>query len=239
MKNHDECDVLIIGAGATGALAATVLAKAGLDVVCLEQGGWVEPNDHPHYSSDWTWQRRTNWSPDVNKRRRPDDYPVETNSSQVLMWNGVGGSTNVYGAIWPRYRPSDFRKGDEHGLQPNWPISYEELAPFYEQADRLIGTSGLAGDPAMPPRDPCPTGPLPFTKAAERLAKTFDHLGWHWWPAEAAVISENYDGRPACNGCGICNGCPRGSMSKFSLSVWPKALDGRRDAAPLCAGRED
>jgi 2-methyl-1,2-propanediol dehydrogenase len=224
MKSHDECDVLIIGAGATGALAAVVLAEAGLDVVCLEQGGWVEPNDHPHYSSDWTWQRKTNWSPDVNKRHHPDDYPVETNSSQVLMWNGVGGSTNVYGAIWPRYRPSDFRKGDEHGLQPNWPITYEDLAPFYEQADRLIGTSGLAGDLAMPPREPCPTGPLPFTKAAERLAASFDRLGWHWWPAEAAVISENYDGRPGCNGCGICNGCPRGSMSKFSLSVWPKAL---------------
>ena len=76
----------------------------------------------------------------------------------------------------------------------------------------------------MPPREPCPTGPLPFTKAAERLAMSFDRLGWHWWPAEAAVISENYDGRPGCNGCGICNGCPRGSMSKFSLSVWPKAL---------------
>ncbi len=140
------------------------------------------------------------------------------------MWNGVGGSTNVYGAIWPRFRPSDFRKGDEHGLQPNWPISYEDLAPFYEKADRLIGTSGLAGDLAMPPRDPCPTGPLPFTRAAGRLAEAFDKLGWHWWPAEAGVISENYDGRPGCNGCGICNGCPRGSMSKFSLSIWPKAL---------------
>ncbi len=59
------------------------------------------------------------------------------------MWNGVGGSTNVYGAIWPRFRPSDFRKGTEHGLAPNWPISYEDLAPFYERADRLIGVSGL------------------------------------------------------------------------------------------------
>ena len=220
----EPCDVLIIGAGATGALAATVLARAGLDVLCLEQGGWVEPGDHPHYSSDWTWQRRTNWNSDVNKRHHPDDYPVESNSSQVLMWNGVGGSTNVYGAIWPRYRPSDFRKGDEHGLQPNWPISYEDIAPFYEEADRMIGTSGLAGDPAMPPRERCPTGPLPFTRAAGRLAEAFDNLGWHWWPAEAGVISENYDGRPGCNGCGICNGCPRGSMSKFSLSVWPKAL---------------
>ena len=224
MTKSQDCDVLIVGAGATGALAATVLAQGGLDVLCLEQGAWVEPGDHPHYSSDWTWQRRTNWSSDVNKRHHPDDYPVETNSSQVLMWNGVGGSTNVYSAIWPRFRPSDFRKGDEHGLAPNWPISYEDLAPFYEKADRLIGTSGLAGDPAMPPRDPCPTGPLPFTRAAGRLAEAFDKLGWHWWPAEAGVISENYDGRPACNGCGICNGCPRGSMSKFSLSIWPKAL---------------
>ena len=57
------------------------------------------------------------------------------------MWNGVGGSTNVYGALWPRYRPSDFRKGTEHGLQPDWPISYEDLAPYYDRADRLVGVS--------------------------------------------------------------------------------------------------
>ena len=170
MTKSQDCDVLIVGAGATGALAATVLAQGGLDVLCLEQGAWVEPGDHPHYSSDWTWQRRTNWNSDVNKRHHPDDYPVETNSSQVLMWNGVGGSTNVYGAIWPRYRPSDFRKGDEHGLQPNWPISYEDLAPFYEKADRLIGTSGLAGDLAMPPRDRAPRGrcPSPRRRPARR-----------------------------------------------------------------------
>ena len=95
------------------------------------------------------------------------------------------------------------RKGDEHGLQPNWPISYEDLAPFYEKADRLIGTSGLEGDLAMPPRDPCPTGPLPFTRAAGRLAEAFDKLGWHWWPAEAGVISENYDGRRAATAAGF------------------------------------
>lgn len=217
-------DVLIIGAGATGALSALVLAEAGLDVVCLEQGGWIERSDFYHSRADWSWQRNTVWNPDVNRRTHPDDYPVDSDASQVLMWNGVGGSTNAYGAIWPRYRPSDFRKGDEHGLQPNWPISYEDVAPYYEMADRIIGVSGLCGDPAMPPRPECPTGPLPFTQAAAHLASAFDRLGWHWWPAEAGVISENYDGRPACNGCGMCNGCPRGSMSLFSQSVWPKAL---------------
>jgi choline dehydrogenase-like flavoprotein len=224
MTESRVCDVLIIGAGATGSLAALVLAESGLDVVCLEQGSWVSAEDLPHLHSDWTWQRRTRWNPDVNKRDRAEDYPVKSDSSQILMWNGVGGSTNVYGAIWPRYRPSDFRKGTEHGLQPDWPISYEDVAPYYELADRLVGVSGLQGDPAMPCRDQCPTGPLPHSKVARRLASAFDKLDWHWWPAEAGVVSEDYDGRPACNGCGTCNGCPRGSMSNYARSIWPKAL---------------
>ncbi len=225
MTTKRTCDVLVIGAGATGSLAALVLARAGLDVVCLEQGSWVEPGDHPHLHTDWAWQRRTSWNPDVNKRHHADDYPVKSDSSQILMWNGVGGSTNVYGAIWPRYRPSDFRKGTEHGLQPDWPIAYEDLAPFYETADKLVGVSGLAGDPAMPKREASPTRPLPPSKVSKRLADAFDRLGWHWWPVEAGTISEDYDGRPACNGCGTCNGCPRGSMSKYSMSIWPKALE--------------
>jgi len=125
MAGRDEvADVVIVGSGATGAIAAMVLGQAGLNVVCLEQGGWVEDRDHPHYHGDWQWQRKTRWSPDVNVRRgNPDDFPVRSDSSQVLMWNGVGGSTNVYGALWPRYRPSDFRKGTEHGLEGtiDWP----------------------------------------------------------------------------------------------------------------------
>src|SRR5919205_436247 len=170
MAGRDEvADVVIVGSGATGAIAAMVLGQAGLNVVCLEQGGWVEDRDHPHYHGDWQWQRKTRWSPDVNVRRgNPDDFPVRSDSSQVLMWNGVGGSTNVYGALWPRYRPSDFRKGQEHGLAPDWPISYEDLAPYYERADRLIGVSGLAGDPAMPPQDEYPTPPLPLGAAGRR-----------------------------------------------------------------------
>ena len=128
--------------------------------------------------------------PDVNVRtRNPDDFPVRSNSSQVLMWNGVGGSTNVYGALWPRYRPSDFRKGTEHGLQPDWPISYEDLAPFYERADALVGVSGLAGDPAMPPRAPTRRRLCRLQAVEPRWRGAFDRLGWHWWPVPAGVIS--------------------------------------------------
>jgi len=225
VRPHPHADVLVVGSGASGAIASLVLGEAGLKVVCLEQGLWTEPADHPHFSPDWEWQRVRQWSPNGNIRQHASDYPVESRSSSILMWNAVGGSTNIYTAIWPRYRPSDFRKGTEHGLAPDWPISYEELAPYYDSVDRLVGTSGLAGDPALPPRPDYPTPPLPLRPVGKRLAAAFDQLGWHWWPLPAGVISTDYDGRPACNGCAGCTcGCPRGSMSKFSLSIWPRAL---------------
>jgi len=202
-----------------------VLAERGLKVVCLDQGGWTMPADHPHYDRDFAWQRQERWNPEPNLRQAASDYPVEGGQSHALMWNGIGGSTNVFGALWPRYRPSDFRKGIEHGLAPNWPLTYEELAPFYDESDRLIGVSGLAGDLAMPPRPDYPCGPLPMRASGRTIAGGFDRLGWHWWPMPAAIVSETYDGRAACNGCGNCgSGCPRGSMAKMSLSIWPRAV---------------
>ncbi|MFO1060518.1 MAG: GMC family oxidoreductase [Dongiaceae bacterium] len=218
-------DVLVIGSGASGALASLVLGQAGLKVVCLEQGDWPDPAAYPHHRPDWEWQRQRRWHPNGNIRRDAADYPVETATSNVLMWNAVGGSTAIYTAIWPRYRPSDFRKGTEHGLAPDWPIAYEDLAPWYDEVDRVVGTSGLAGDLALPARPDFPTPPLPLRPVGRRLAGAFDRLGWHWWPMPAAVISEDYDGRPACNGCAACAcGCPRGSMGNFALSIWPRAL---------------
>ncbi len=225
MSKPDPVDVLVIGAGASGAVCSLVLAQAGLRVVCLDQGGWTEPAQHPHYSDDFQYQRQNRWNPEPSVRRGPDDYPVEGGQSHALMWNGVGGSTNVFAALWPRFRPSDFRKGREHGLAPDWPITYEDLAPFYDEADRLIGVSGLTGDAAMPPRAPYPLGPLPMRKSGRTIAQGFEQLDWHWWPMPAGIISESYDGRAACNGCGNCgSGCPRGSMAKMSITLWPKAL---------------
>ena len=221
----EHADVLVIGSGASGALASLVLGQAGLKVICLEQGGWTAPEDHPHFAADWEWQRQIAWNPNNNNRTASADFPVESATSNILMWNAVGGSTNIYTALWPRYRPSDFRKGTEHGLAPDWPITYEDLAPFYDAIDRIVGTSGLAGDLALPPRPDYPTPPLPLRPVGRRLAQGFDRLGWHWWPMPAGVVSEDYDGRPGCTGCAGCvSGCPIGAMSKFSLSVWPKAL---------------
>ena len=222
---HDHADVVIVGSGPGGVIPAMVLARKGIKVVCLEQGSWFPPAERPHHGRDWEWRRATDWSISVNVRAHPHDYPVDSTDETTLMWNGVGGSTGIYTATWPRYRPSDFRKGTEHGLAPDWPISYEDLAPYFEMADEACGVSGWAGDPAMPPRGPFQTRPGPRGAMGEVVTRGFDKLGWHWWPMPCAILAEGYDGRLACNNCGACqSGCPRGSLNDMAVTHWPKAL---------------
>lgn len=222
---HPSVDVVIVGSGASGSIAAMVLAQAGIRTVCLEQGGWWQPGQYPHTHADWEWRRATDWATAVNVRRKPQDYPVDTTDEATLMWSGVGGSTTIYTATWPRFRPSDFRKGIEHGLAPDWPISYEDLAPFYDETDVLAGVSGWPGDPAIPPRGPFQTRPLPPSRMGRAAARAFERLGWHWWPMPCAILAEDYDGRPACLNCGACqNGCPTGALNSTGRTIWPKAL---------------
>jgi choline dehydrogenase-like flavoprotein len=223
---HDPADVLVIGSGMGGAAVTKILAEAGLKVVCLEQGRWVQEYGHPHTSPDWEWQRvMGRWQTAPNVRRLPEDYPIDTKDEQPLMWNGVGGSTVHYTATWPRFRPSDFVKGREHGYAPDWPLTYEQLEPFYDLNDYDVGASGLIGDPAMPLRKKFYTPPVSPGPYGTLVGKAFDQLGWHWWPMDMAVVSEDFEGRPACNHCGNCqSGCPRGSLADVSVTHWPKAI---------------
>jgi 2-methyl-1,2-propanediol dehydrogenase len=222
-------DVLVIGSGMAGAAISKRLSDAGVRVVCLEQGPWVLPAEHPHYSHEWEFELMRDWNRNPNVRRGATDYPTTSHGdiATPMLMNVVGGSTTHYNAHWPRLKPVDFRKGTEHGLEgsADWPITYEDLAPYYELNDAELGISGIAGDPAVPPRSPRQTPPLPFGPHGRRIAAGFEKLGWHWWPADNGIITEDYDGRVACNGCGSCrNGCPRGSLAMMTRTYWPKAL---------------
>lgn len=239
MSRPERADVLVVGSGMAGAALSARLAEGGLRVACLEQGPWVLPGEHPHYLDTWEFELQREWARNPNTRRAASDYPITVEGDIVspMLMNVVGGSTTHYNAHWPRLRPSDFRKGTEHGLEgsADWPICYEDLAPYYELNDAVMGVSGIAGDPAVPPRSPRPTLPLPFGRHGRRIAAAFETLGWHWWPADNAIITQDYDGRVACNQCGACrNGCPRGSLAMMTRTWWPRAL---RAGAELRSGQ--
>ncbi|MGI9658766.1 MAG: GMC oxidoreductase, partial [Gaiellaceae bacterium] len=92
---------------------------------------------------------------------------------------------------------------------------------------------------AMPARDQRQVPPLPLGEGADRLVGAFDRLGYHWWPADSAVITQDYDGRLACNNCGPCElGCTRGSKASSDVTYWPKALDKGARVVTRAAVRE-
>ena len=132
---NDKVDVLVIGAGASGAAFSWKLAKSGIKVMCLEQGDWINPlTDYSTSDSDWEIHRQTNFNPNPNFRSLNVDYPINDTESPIapLMYNAVGGSTIHWSAHFPRLKPSDFRVKTLDHVADDWPISYFELEPYFD-----------------------------------------------------------------------------------------------------------
>lgn len=224
---HEITDILIIGSGASGAAAAWKLSSEGFNIVCLEQGRWIKPEEYPNNSADWELQIRGPWALDPNMRGWNEDYPVNVDETCIdpLMFNAVGGSTIHYTAHIPRFHPSDFRVKTLDSVADDWPLTYEDLEPYYDINDEMMGCSGINGDPANPPRRQRPMPPLPIGPDGERMAKGFDKLGWHWWPSDNYINSVPYRGRAACNNCGnTVLGCSRHAKGSTDVTYWPEAI---------------
>src|ERR1700710_942774 len=192
---HDKVDVLIIGSGASGAAVAWSLADTKMRIVCLEQGDWVKSTDYPSNSRDWEAQQLGAFNYSPNRRARPLEYPIKEDISpiKVANFNGVGGGTILYAGHYPRFHPSDFRVRSLDGVADDWPIDYSTLEPYYAENDRMTGVSGLAGDPAYPPKQPM-MPPLPLGKSGATLARGLNRLGYLWWPSDSAIASVDYEG---------------------------------------------
>ncbi len=222
-----ETDVLIIGAGAAGAAAAWRLATNGIAVTCLEQGDWVDPRRAPQLAADWERVRQGAWHPNPNIRRGGADYPIDDTDSPIrpMLFNGVGGSTVMWSCHAPRMQPSDFRMRSLDGVGRDWPLGYAELAPYYALNERMMGVSGEAGDPAMPPREARASPPTALSPAEQRIARVFDRLGWHWWPGDVAINTGSAALPGLCNGCGPCElGCPNRAKGSADVTYWPAAI---------------
>ena len=225
--SSEPVDVLIIGAGAAGAAFAWSMAETKMNILCLEQGGWVKTDDYPGLRADWEARQFGDFAFSPNVRRRREDYPINDAGSpiQISNFNAVGGSTILYAAHFPRFHPSDFRARTLDGVGDDWPIDYATLAPWYDLNARMMGVSGLAGDPMYPPGKELPLPPVPLGKLGETLARGFNELGWHWWPSDSAITTEEYEGRAACINAGTClMGCPQGAKGSSDVTYWPIAI---------------
>src|SRR5262249_26584947 len=158
----------------------------------------------------------------------PADYRVRCEGGDAIepmLYNAVGGSTVGFNANYWRLAPSDFRVRSLDGVAVDWPISYEELAPYYAANEREVGVAGLAGDPCGPAREPLPLPPAPVGRTGERLIEGAERLGWYWWPTEKAIATAPHLDRPGCDNRGWCSyGCPRASLSSADVTYWPRAL---------------
>ena len=128
----ERCEVLVVGAGPAGAVSALALARHGLDVVCLEQGGAVDDAALDRDGADWPRRKASEWSANPNVRARVVDDPVDDADSDIrpMFFHGVGGSTVLWTAHVPRFKSSDFRVRSTDGVADDWPIGDDDRAPF-------------------------------------------------------------------------------------------------------------
>jgi choline dehydrogenase-like flavoprotein len=231
-----EADVVIVGAGPSGAVAARFLAEANFSVVCLEQGHWPDKNDFPGRKPEWELVAQKQWHPNPNVRDRAEDYPINTEESDInpLMYAGVGGSTTLYAGHWTPFLPSDFKVRTLDGVADDWPFDYFDLLPYLEEIEDIVGVSGVAGNPAYPAQKPFPTPALPIGEFGMAAAKGLDKLGWHWWPGTNAIPSLPHNGLNPCQRRGTCiTGCTEGAKSTADITLWPAA---QRAGARLITG---
>lgn len=222
----EKVDVLIIGSGASGAAMAWSLADTKMRILVLEQGDWVKPTDYPTNGRDWEARLFSDFAINPNRRARPADYPINDANSpiKVVNFNGVGGSTIMYTAHFPRLHPSDFKVKSLDGVADDWPVDYDMLEPYFAENDRMTGVAGLAGDPSYPPKEP-PMPPLPLGKSGQRFGKALNSLGWHWWPSDSAIATQEWDGRSPCINLAHCTpGCAQGAKGSADITYWPHAL---------------
>jgi choline dehydrogenase-like flavoprotein len=237
---HDKVDILIIGSGASGAAAAWSLADSKMRILCLEQGDWVKPTDYPSNGRDWEARLFSDFAINPNRRARETDYPINDANSpiKVVNFNGVGGSTIMYTAHYPRLKPSDFKVRTLDGVAEDWPVSYDTLEPYFAENDRMMGVSGLAGDPGYPFHQP-PMPPVPLGRSGQRFGRALNELGWHWWPSDTTVATTDYEGRDRCINLGHCTpGCAQGAKASTDITYWPAAIRAGVELRTRCRVRE-
>ena len=232
-----EYDVCIIGSGAGAGPVAYELSKAGYSVVILEKGGWYNEDNFfkdEQLSRHDTFRSNTKFERHVLEE--PDGEGGWSNAETGQFWGGslVGGASNFMSAYFHRLKPDDFRLLSEFGKidganTVDWPISYEDLEPYYAKVEQLIGVSGrVVKHPHLEPRS---TADYPFPPTAEHpISSWFDksckNLGFHPLPMARGILSKPHNGRNSCEYSGYCGsyGCHSGAKASSRAALLDRAM---------------
>lgn len=239
-------DVCIVGSGAGASPVAYTLAKAGAKVLILEKGPWLTEKEF--FKDELAISLRDSYNPDLTDEQHviEEEYEREdgstywdgesTSDSGWTFWNGnvVGGSSNFMSGYFHRLKPIDFRLYSEFGAIDganivDWPISYDELEPFYAQVERDIGVSGKVVE--HPYQEPRSTKDFPFPPLAEHAVSRWidqgaKQLGFHSMPVPRAVLSQPAMGRNSCEYSGYCSsyGCSSGAKGSGRAALLNHAV---------------
>ncbi len=241
---NERVDAVIVGAGASGGVAARELSAAGMKVVMLERGPLIRVEDyrqHDELANINATTPRTHFSPP--DRRHPREFRLrgETQFRVIHPENGeyswmggvVGGGQMTYAALMWRRPPIDFRMKSEYGsvqgtTLEDWPLTYEELEPFYEKAEYELGISGEGGvNPFEGKRGkpfPCPPVDLPPGDLIVKTAAA--RLGYHPFIVPLGALTQAYRGRNPCLQHPCCNGfvCEVGAKASFVSALLNETL---------------
>jgi len=259
-RSPEEHEVVVIGSGAGGGTVAHVLTDLGIQVTLLEAGPMLDPvadfKEHvwPHEVD----HRGAEHDGAVYFGRGPafghfkasavsggwslEGEPYTVGKGSQFLWfrsRILGGRTNHYGRISLRFSDYDFHPQDRDGLGTNWPISYEDISPYYDKAESFIGVTGTregiqsAPDGIFQEPPPAKAHELVIKKAAEEL-------GISCIPMRRAVITQALNGRPACHYCGQCGrGCLTASnYSSSQVQIFPALKTGKLKILSSAMARE-
>ncbi|PWK13441.1 GMC family oxidoreductase [Tumebacillus permanentifrigoris] len=218
-KYPEDADVVIVGAGTAGGIMAYELARSGLKVVVIEAGPFWNPQSD--FASDELSMQHLGWQ-DTRIVDGTDPLRMGKNNSG----RGVGGGSTHWTGVFLRFHESDFRMKTVEGIGADWPITYDDLEPFYRYMEKEIAVSGPKHFPWGAFRGPYPYPERdPLSANAEMFRIGCEQLGIRSVVTPLAINSAPFDGRPPCINRGFCNeGCmPNAKYSSLVHHV-PKAI---------------
>lgn len=244
-------DVAIVGSGAGGGMAAHVLTKAGANVVMLEAGGmWDNSKDSAMLKWPYQTPRRG-----ASTKERPfgefdaciggwelDGEPyTKAEGTKFDWWRArmLGGRTNHWGRISLRFGPDDFKAKSHDGLGDDWPISYDDIAPYYDKVDRYVGIFGSKEGLRNHPDGEFLPAPRP--RCRELLVKeAADKLNVTCIPSRLSILTKPINGRSACHYCGQCNrGCMvNANFTSPNVLIFPAMKTGKLTILTNAMARE-